>query len=522
MDESGPLARGVIGELFFNMRDPVLIVTPQGAVKDVNPAAEVLLGAGADAIPDLAAVATRIGLHIEDVDRFVAGEADLVMTQDGRIAFSVVSFSVGGDHTALILRDVSIEQRQLMRLRSLNAIAREVLTQDTVEVVLQSVVDEAKRLTDADFSALLLLREGSRTEISRFVYNAPRELFPDRLPRAIGLLAVPIETRAPARLSDIRGHAAGVGIPDVKHPPISALLAVPLLVEDDVIGELAVAHQPDRGDFTALDEAVLTELGAHAVQAIQLAQAREASLAADAARAGMLDLLRHDMMTPISTARGAVEMLTNNFDQLTDAQREALLGALGRAVENVERLARNLRFDARLEAPHLEQEFSDIDVLKLLEELRADLESAAQREKVELKVLAEEDSPVRFRGAYLLVRQALENLVTNAIRHSPEDGEVTITSRAEGESIRFDVRNDGPGIPPAEQAGLFVRFERRRRKDDRPQPGLGLGLSIVRRIAEAHGGNVGVSSQPGQGATFWISFPLVPIVEEQPVSADFQ
>ncbi|HYI45133.1 MAG TPA: sensor histidine kinase, partial [Actinomycetota bacterium] len=77
-------------------------------------------------------------------------------------------------------------------------------------------------------------------------------------------------------------------------------------------------------------------------------------------------------------------------------------------------------------------------------------------------------------------------------------------------SVRFDIRDKGPGIPLEDQSNLFLRFHRGDSKDDLPRIGLGLGLSIVKRVAEAHGGAVGLASRPGQGCTFWVTFPLSP------------
>ena len=362
-------------------------------------------------------------------------------------------------------------------------------------------------MADSSFSAPLVLKDGSDTEASKFVYNAPRELFPDRLPRAVGLLATAIQTKAPARLDDIRGHEGSGGIPGV-HPPIKALLAVPLIVGEVVLGELAVANTPDRPTFTADDEAMLTELALHAGPAIRAAQEREATAAKDEAQEAMLDMLRHDMMTPISAAKGSLELLQNRFEKLTSEQRERLLQVLARAIDNVERMARNLRSDVHLESPRLTRDFSTIDVLPLIEELSRDLEEQARLRQVRIVIRAEEDSPLRFEGAYLLVRQALENLMTNAIRFAPPDSSVVLTSRREGGSVRFDVRDEGPGIPVEEQSRLFMRFEMQTATDTSRQ-GLGLGLSIVRRVAEAHDGSVGLASKPGQGATFWMSFPVV-------------
>jgi signal transduction histidine kinase len=393
------------------------------------------------------------------------------------------------------------EQHLTQRLLRLNESARRMFARPSLDVLLQEVVDEARVVTEADFSALLTLKEGSRTEVAKFVYNAPRELFPDRLPRAIGLLAAVIETGSPARIDDIREHPQAIGIP-VEHPPIGPLLAVPLSSGGSVFGELAVANAPENRTFDDEDETVLSELGHNAAQAIQLIQATEERVERDDARQTMLDMLRHDMMTPIATAKGALELLSGQ-SHLNEEQSQRLMGALNRAVLNLEGMAKNLRSDARLDAPRLEGEIRDIDTAVLLDEISNDLGRLAADKEVELSV-NKEDAPPRFRGVESLARQALENLLTNAIKFSSNGGRVVITARTEGPSVRFDVTDQGPGIGVEDQRGLFDRFG----KSTHSSPGLGLGLSIVKRVAEAHGGAVGVASQPGHGSTFWISLPV--------------
>ena len=395
-----------------------------------------------------------------------------------------------------------MEQEHLsQRFRRLTEIARRMMTCPSLDVLLQEVVDEARAMTDASFSALLTLKEGSRTEVAKFVYNAPRELFPDRLPRAVGLLAAVIETGAAARIEDIREHPQAIGIP-VEHPPIGPLLAVPLASDGSVFGELAVANPPDKRKFDDADEDVLAELGRSAAAAIRLLEATGEQEAKDEARQTMLDMLRHDMMTPIATAKGALELLSGPA-RLNEDQERQLMGALNRAVLNLEGMAKNLRSDARLDAPRLEGEIRDVATAAMLNDLADDLSRMAADRDIELSV-NQEDAPERFRGIESLARQALENLVTNAIKFSPNGGRVAITARAEGPSVRFDVTDQGPGIGPEDQRGLFDRFG----KSTHSSPGLGLGLSIVKRVAEAHGGAVGVASQPGQGSTFWISLPV--------------
>ena len=99
------------------------------------------------------------------------------------------------------------------------------------------------------------------------------------------------------------------------------------------------------------------------------------------------------------------------------------------------------------------------------------------------------------------------NLLTNAIKHSPADGEVRLrATRTDDHAIQFTVADDGPGIPPQYQQRIFDRFFR---VPGQTRTGAGLGLSIAREIAVAHGGRISVKSAPGHGATFYLELKAV-------------
>jgi signal transduction histidine kinase len=150
--------------------------------------------------------------------------------------------------------------------------------------------------------------------------------------------------------------------------------------------------------------------------------------------------------------------------------------------------------------------WAQVDVVALLEQVRLDAAAATGREDAVL-VHRLPDAPVTLAGDPEHVREVVDNLVGNALKYGGHAGAVTITVRREGDQVRLDVRDDGPGIPEGEQAALFERWSRTDAARAALLPGLGLGLSIVKRLVLAHGGLLGVSSRPGEGATFWVTFP---------------
>ena len=513
MAERFEVAHGAIGELFWNINDGVLVCRP-GLVMAWNPKAEAMLGLALEQPPahdeDLRPFLGKATEQLWKLVEAGTGTVCLECTGGSERAVEASAWHLGGDKSqpvVVVFRDVTGEQRQMRGLQHLNVLARELLAERSLDVLLVKIVDAAKDLTKADFSALLLLREGSEAEVAHFVYNAPRELFPNRLPRAVGLLAAPIQSRDVARIDDIRGHPAGVGIP-VEHPPIAALLAAPVFLDDEVVGELAVANQPERPTFDSIDEAMITELAAHAALALSLATARGAQEQIQATRRALLDVALHNIRTPLTVAQGFLSTVRAHGSQLSDEERERSFEAIERAHERIRNLAEGALLEEPVSPSTPPHEMEPIDVAELLQELQVDLAEA--RDDVPLEVAMATDGPRDFLGDRRLVRELLDNLVTNAVKHSPPGEPVTVTAREEGGSVRFDVTDRGPGIPPEEQGRIFEQFYRTGQSVAEGVPGTGLGLWIVRRLAELQGGTVGLSSRAGQGTTFWATFPLEP------------
>jgi signal transduction histidine kinase len=203
----------------------------------------------------------------------------------------------------------------------------------------------------------------------------------------------------------------------------------------------------------------------------------------------------HELRTPLTIVRGHLELL----DAAPEARRETLTLVM----DELDRMARIVD-DLLLLAKHEQPDFLDlatVDVGVLTDELEAKLRALAPRTWV---------VDARGRGVIVADRQRLTQAVTqlaaNAVRYSDEHQPVRIGTAVSNGEARFWVRDEGDGIPPGEQERIFERFHRGSR---RPRSeGAGLGLAIVRAIAEAHHGRVELESRPGVGAIFTIVIPV--------------
>lgn len=169
-------------------------------------------------------------------------------------------------------------------------------------------------------------------------------------------------------------------------------------------------------------------------------------------------------------------------------------------------LINNLLDIDRLEEGQMKIFREKVEVSKLFERSCESVDSLAERACIKLEVAESTDEIEVDEG---LIIQVLVNLLSNAIKFSPSNTVVSLEYRRENEQAYFAVVDQGRGIPKDQLALVFERFKQVDEKDDaRKKKGSGLGLTICKRIIEAHGGTIGVESEKGAGSTFWFRIPL--------------
>jgi len=209
----------------------------------------------------------------------------------------------------------------------------------------------------------------------------------------------------------------------------------------------------------------------------------------------------HDLRTPLATLHGRSEVLLLNPD--LDAETRAGLLLIRAEAARLGRLVANLLLLARGdEGQPLDRRPVDLDVL-LLEVAH---QARAQAQGVTVTLGHEDQAQVL--GNADLLKQALLNLVDNALTYTPPGGQVVLSLTVSTAQVQVAVRDSGPGIAPDDVEHIFERFYRTDQARSRHSGGAGLGLSIVRWIAEAHGGGVTVKSAVGAGSTFTLALPL--------------
>jgi signal transduction histidine kinase len=231
-------------------------------------------------------------------------------------------------------------------------------------------------------------------------------------------------------------------------------------------------------------------------------------------RRAFLHVVFHDLRSPISTVSTLLDSLTAGVaGPITDKQKDWIERAEVQ-LNGITALLRDLQLLADIDTGALDGVMESVDMLACLREVVEDhIESALQGG---LKLQAELPCTLgQVYGISRLLREAVVNYITNAIKYTPSGGTISIRARQVSDLIRIEVVDNGPGIGDSDQECLFQEFTRLRKQGEkrtsRP-PGSGLGLYIVRRIAEVHHGRAGVSSKFGKGSTFFIELPAAKVI----------
>jgi signal transduction histidine kinase len=301
-----------------------------------------------------------------------------------------------------------------------------------------------------------------------------------------------------------------------------AIGALLLLIGGTAIAALVI-FRPAQARLSAVEEAArrfgegdlsarAPEIGGDEVAAVATAfnrmaadlAARQAQLVeADRARRQLLADVSHELMTPLTAIRGYAETL--GLPQFVPASKEGqrAVKVIHEEGERIERLVKDLLDLARFEAGGISLALENVDVDEIFERVSERHAQAAHDKGVTIDIEPHDDD-IRLVGDPHRLEQAVQNLASNALRHTPPGGRVRLGASRDGDMVKLAVMDSGVGIPAQHLPHVFDRFYKA--DQSRSQAGSGLGLSIVKAIVERHGGAVSVRSRPGE-TVFEITLP---------------
>jgi len=212
----------------------------------------------------------------------------------------------------------------------------------------------------------------------------------------------------------------------------------------------------------------------------------------------------HELRTPLTAIRSVGEVALQNPGDT--AYYRDIIGSMLEESNRLTRLVESLLTISRADAGQIQLQRTIVNVLDLAKESATLLEVLAEEKNQTITVQG--DASLTISADRLILRQALINLIDNAVKYSPAGGRIGVRVKAAGDEAQVEIQDSGPGIPAEHAEKVFQRFFRIDKARTRSEGGAGLGLSIVEWAVSVHGGRVEFDSPPGSGCTFRLHFPL--------------
>jgi signal transduction histidine kinase len=407
--------------------------------------------------------------------------------------------------------------RSVGELRALGEVGQAIGSTLDLRTVLQTIVAKATQLSGTDAGVI-------------YEYDEPREVF---LPRATEhleaeivdtMLATPVR-RGEGATGRLAEDHAPIEVPDIVAAPAEsrvrstlvqagyrALLAVPLVREDHLLGGLTVLRKAT-GGFSPEVVALLQTFATQSALAIQNARlfleiedkSRQLEVASQH-KSEFLANMSHELRTPLNAIIGFSEVLTDRmFGELNEKQEEYLKDIYASGTHLLS-LINDILDLSKIEAGRMELELTEFHLPTAIENALMLVRERAGRRSLTLQTDID-DRLGQIQADERKVRQVVLNLLSNAIKFTPEGGRIEVGAEAKDGCVEIAVSDTGIGIAPEDQEKVFEEF-RQVGTAAKKIEGTGLGLTLCRKFVELHGGRIWVKSRLGQGSTFTFTIPV--------------
>jgi signal transduction histidine kinase/ActR/RegA family two-component response regulator len=401
-------------------------------------------------------------------------------------------------------------------LESLREVGDAVSSSLDLDEVLQTVVAHAVRITGTDGGSIMEYLEEQGAFSVRAAYGTSATLLDAlrgvRIERDSSLVGQAALQRAPLVVSDLGTVPLDPHLRLLHEDGWRSVLAVPMLRRDRMVGALVI-HRMETGTFGPDTLRMLETFAAQSSLAIlnarlfrDLDRSRAALEVASRHKSEFLASMSHELRTPLNAVIGFSEVLLDQlFGEVNDRQAEYLADIRNSGRHLLELLNEILDL-SRVEAGRMELEPQRFDVASVLEYSLGLLRHRAANHGISLELFvpggigAVDADELRF-------KQVVVNLLTNAVKFTPDGGSVTLAARRVEDELLVTVTDTGIGVPPEDRERIFESFQQGGRGAPKEE-GTGLGLTLSRRIVELFGGRMWLQSEVGVGSTFGFSVPV--------------
>jgi PAS domain S-box-containing protein len=412
---------------------------------------------------------------------------------------------------------------RLNELRTLRRVDAELTDSLNIVSVSTLALDSAMRLSGADIAVLSLYNEETEALEVNMAYGVEPGAVAETYREKYGVIGQIMVDHQPLYIPDMQAEE---GCRPTTPKMISQMI-IPLLSQDSLLGMISLETRlPERFNeevfeflqlvtariAVALDNARLYDLQRTQLEELQKLYAQVTQL--EQLKTDMIRIASHDLRNPIGVMQGYVEIL--QWDIQADAYDAMKFTEHLRAMEKMTRRMRKITSDIlsvdRIEQSGQKDRTDPIDFTQILSEV-CEEHSFLAAGKSQMYRIYLPDMPTYIYGDHAQLREAAANLISNAIKYTPDNGRVIVSLEYDGDAAIFEVQDTGYGIPIDLQKRLFEPFYRAKTKETAAIEGTGLGLHLVKNIVERHHGRMIFRSRYKEGSTFGFQIPTNPSTE---------
>ncbi len=419
------------------------------------------------------------------------------------------------DMTALkrIQEELSHHIEDLTLLRQIEG---EISDNINIDYVLQLTLDAAVRLGNATAGFIALSNDENEYQITPMIGDYDVDKVQRVLKQSSTLLAQTMFDQKPRLFQNVYQTPGYVEL----LTGTCELILIPLVYQERLLGLLNLESKiPGRftqetfqflrlltGRIAAmLDNANLYRKTRHQLLEMQTLYNHVSKL--EQLKTDMIRIASHDLRSPLTSMKGFLDMLRTDLKAVLTEKNIKYMDYIAEGIKQMQQMVSGILSLERIEQMMVQNTNSIFDLVGLVRETFDKHQSMAHRKDQTLALMIQHQ-PLPVDGDIFQLREAIANLIHNAIKYTPEGGTITVSIEKVGEKAICRVQDTGYGIPVAQQKNLFKPFFRAKTKETQNIEGTGLGLHLVRNIVERSGGEMFFKSEPGKGSLFWFEVPL--------------